>query len=750
MDLLNKRPLATVILAMLCALYVYGYTESIVAKVVMILASVLFCLFIFIFSSLRHKRLSLHKIISAALLLTLLYAYVRIDCLDPIKDHEGKEVLLVGEVAEAEVLNDSTTALTVKVKEINGIKVRLKVITYTERTEVAHIDRGSIIKYGCYFEEFSSGGDFDEKRYYVSEGYDAKTRDNGEISLIGRAEETLFGRIVSETREWVLTRISTVSGADTSALLSALLMGNKSGLHSQLRLDFTRLGCSHILALSGMHLAILSAFVEWLLSVLRINKILRKTLLIPFILAYMLLTGLPVSVVRAGFMLIISCLLFIIVGARDPLTNLFISVGIISVIFPEAILSTSLLLSAFATLGIIALSILIKKRKEKRLFRRFMFAALGVILASIFAISATMMISAADFDGISLFSIFISPLVSLLCEIYLYIGGFAIIFGGLLPFDTLLKPIYTLISLMTSYFSDIEFSYLSIKHADTRVIMALCSVCLFLFMILKLKSKRRAIITVISLFFLSYISAIVHFSVSSLTDTAIYMAEGKSDVFVFCEDGEVTVIDTAEYTESSAYTAYEAIRSLGLLHIDNYVMTHYSSDIEASVERLLSIIEVDTVYLKEPRCDTDEYFYINLNEKISKTRTDIALWGKSLYIGDVFVNALYEYDIENEKERIALSVASSDYDLVYLSSGMLNTDTMIKATELTSGFDSLMLGRFGAAYGSLCYYGSKYATHDSVYIEGDLVALSQEAYERYTQENKSVYAHKGYYVLYVK
>ena len=134
MDLLNKRPLATVILTMLCALYVYGYTESIVAKVVMILASVLFCLFIFIFSSLRHKKLLLHKIISAALLLTLLYAYVRIDCLDPIKDHEGKEVLLVGEVAEAEVLNDSTTALTVKVKKINGIKVRLKVITYAERS----------------------------------------------------------------------------------------------------------------------------------------------------------------------------------------------------------------------------------------------------------------------------------------------------------------------------------------------------------------------------------------------------------------------------------------------------------------------------------------------------------------------------------------------------------------------------------------------------------------------------------------
>ena len=91
MDLLNKRPLASAILAMLCALYVYGYTSSIVAKVVMILASVLFCLFIFIFSKTKHKRITLHKIIAVTVLITLLYAFIRIDYSNPIKDHCDKE-----------------------------------------------------------------------------------------------------------------------------------------------------------------------------------------------------------------------------------------------------------------------------------------------------------------------------------------------------------------------------------------------------------------------------------------------------------------------------------------------------------------------------------------------------------------------------------------------------------------------------------------------------------------------------------
>ena len=750
MNLLNKRPLATVILAMLCALYVYGYTESIVAKVVMIVASVLFCLFIFIFSLIGRKRLTLYKIIAVSLLLTLLYAYVRFDYANPVDDYEGLEVVVVGEVEKVEELNDYTTALTVKTKQIDGINVEMRLITYAERTTVSHINAGSVVKYSCYIEEFSSDGDFNQKRYYKSEGYDAKTRDNGEIRRTGSVEPSLFSKIISQAREGLTSRINSATDEDTGALLSALLLGTKSLLPAQMKLDFTRIGCAHILALSGMHLAILSGFLEWLLSLLGVNKVLRKGLLIPFIAVYMLITGLPVSVVRAGFMLIISCLLFILVGARDPFTNLFISVGIICLITPEAIFSTSLLLSAFATLGIIALSILMKRKREKRLLPRLIFALCGVILASVFAISATMMICAADFDGISPFSIFISPIVSLICEIYLYIGGFALIFGRLLPLNGLLKPLYSLLSLLTSYFSDLELSYLSIDNVDTRALMLLASIFLFLFMVLRIKRKRAAIITVISLFLSVYFCAFGHFAVNRATDTAIYKAEGKSDVIVFNEGGEVTVIDSSNYTESSAYTVLEAVRSLGLLHIDNYVLTHYSADIEASIAKLGEIIDVDTIYLKAPECDTDEYFYTNLSAMVSSERRDIALWGNFLYIGDVSITALHDYNIEEEKARIALSVKCADYDLVYLSSGMLLTDTIKEATEYTSGADALILGRFGTAYDSLSYYGSKYATHDSVYIEGELVALSQKAYERYINEDKSVFTRKGYYVLNVK
>lgn len=749
MDLLNKRPLASAILAMLCALYVYGYTESIVAKVVVILASVLFCVFLFVFSHIKRKKLSLHKVIALTVVISLLYIGARLDLMEPTRGYDDEELVITGEVYEYRELSDQTVALTVKTTTVNNERKSLKLLTYAERTDVIHINVGSIVKYSCYLEKFTLDGDFNDNAYYRSEGYDAKTKAEKDITKTG-SNANGISMLLSNIKDAVSRRIQNATDSDTGGLLSALLLGDKSMLSSQLRLDFTRLGCSHILALSGMHLAILSAFIEWILSLLRINKIIRKALLIPFIIIYSVITGLPISVVRAGLMLIISCLLFIFAGARDPLTNLFISVGIICVAFPNAIYSTALLLSAFATLGIIALSMLMRRLTSKRRTVKILAPLLGVILASVFAIVATMPVSAVSFDGISVFSILASPFISLICEIYLYIGGFLLIFGRLFPFDLMLKPLYSLLCMITSSLSDIKFSYISVDHTDTKILMILSSLSLFVFMILKVKRKQWIPITVFCLLLSTYLCAICHHVLSSSTDKAIYTTNETGDVLVFNESGRVTVVDTSDYSKDSAYAVYDAVESLGLLHIDRYVLTHYSEDIDKSLDRLVSLIDVDTVYIKKPKCDMDEYFYISINEKLSKIRTEVTEWDEDLYFDDVYINALYNFNTEKDKARIALSINCKSLDLVYLSGGMLEYDTINEATEYTSGADALILGRFGAAYSSICYYGSKYATHDNVYIEGERVALSQRAYERYTRDRKNVYVHKGYYILYVK
>ena len=111
-------------------------------------------------------------------------------------------------------------------------------------------------------------------------------------------------------RERLSRCVTLFSDSESGALVSALLLGERDLLPDKLRLDFKRIGISHILALSGLHLAILSLGVGKLLSLLKVKKKARLVIIILFILIYMALTGFSVSVCRAGIMIIVSTCFF--------------------------------------------------------------------------------------------------------------------------------------------------------------------------------------------------------------------------------------------------------------------------------------------------------------------------------------------------------------------------------------------------------------------------------------------------------
>lgn len=89
---------------------------------------------------------------------------------------------------------------------------------------------------------------------------------------------------------------------DTSALIKALLTGERSSLSSEIKTAFRDSGASHILALSGMHLGIIYGILSWVLSLLgntTAARILRPILIITACGSYTLATGAGDSLVRA-------------------------------------------------------------------------------------------------------------------------------------------------------------------------------------------------------------------------------------------------------------------------------------------------------------------------------------------------------------------------------------------------------------------------------------------------------------------
>jgi competence protein ComEC len=139
---------------------------------------------------------------------------------------------------------------------------------------------------------------------------------------------------------------------DWSGLSLALLLGIKDNLDGALATSYRDAGCSHVLALSGMHLAILSAIVVFLLKKplgVRAAAVLGAL----FVLAYVFIVGPQPSLGRAAIMYLLGTLAVLGNFHRNPLNLLGMSFLIQIAVYPGSGTSVSFVLSYLALFGIL-------------------------------------------------------------------------------------------------------------------------------------------------------------------------------------------------------------------------------------------------------------------------------------------------------------------------------------------------------------------------------------------------------------
>ena len=145
---------------------------------------------------------------------------------------------------------------------------------------------------------------FDYGRYLECQGIaGTAVAFRGRWKRVGHAEGFSLRREALILREKVLERYrSWKLDADVQAVVSALTVGDKSELTRELKSTYSAAGASHVLALSGLHVGMLSVILSWMLFPLRWMRGGRWliSLLIVFALwGFAFLSGLSPSVVRA-------------------------------------------------------------------------------------------------------------------------------------------------------------------------------------------------------------------------------------------------------------------------------------------------------------------------------------------------------------------------------------------------------------------------------------------------------------------
>ncbi len=248
--------------------------------------------------------------------------------------------------------------------------------------------------------------------------------------VTGRADETLAYRartLLITLREGAEERIEEAGGP----LYSALLLGREEALSPADRLAFRRIGASHLLSVSGLHLVIVCSFFVLLLSFLAVPRILRFFLVLLLIFGYGALAGFPLPLLRAAVMLLCVELSRVARRIPDSMTSLALALALLLLFSPSSVYSIGLWLSFAATLGIVVSASVFPEmmaRKQKNASRLLLYIRAS-LLTTLGATLFTLVLTLFFFGEFSLISPLSNLILGPLTTLILFLGVFLLPLG---------------------------------------------------------------------------------------------------------------------------------------------------------------------------------------------------------------------------------------------------------------------------------------------------------------------------------
>ncbi len=143
--------------------------------------------------------------------------------------------------------------------------------------------------------------------------------------------------------------------ADELAVAKALAIGDKSMINAALKSRYQASGAMHLLALSGLHVGVVYAFLNAFLSVLGNSpaaKAVKRTVILASLWGFALVSGLSSSICRAVTMITVYEICGVLKSDRNMLRSLAISALLICLFNPDAPFGIGFQLSFSAVTGI--------------------------------------------------------------------------------------------------------------------------------------------------------------------------------------------------------------------------------------------------------------------------------------------------------------------------------------------------------------------------------------------------------------
>ena len=588
-----------------------------------------------------------NKIYYCLLIATILYVGIKVK---------------IGYTSKINVNEDFTGIVTTIVKKENSFKLTIKgkekLIVYISNIENIELGDKVVVK-GKYTlpKKATIPNNFDYQKYLY----------NNHIFYIMYAKELKIIKknqnITFKIKKYILDKTSNYTN---NGYLNAFIIGDKTDL--EFYETYQNNGISHLFALSGMHISMLSLIIYKL-----VNKFKHKDLIvIMFLLFYITLTNFSASILR-------TIIFFIILKLNKKLdlnistkNALLITLSIIMTYNPLIVFDIGFQYSGLVTFGLIVSTKYYKKNYFYNLF-------ITSFIALLFSVPITFY-NNYELNLLSILNNLINvPLIT-----------FVIYPLSLLTFLLkFLEPIYNLTINLLEFINNISSIFsLNIIVPKVHIIFYLIY---YLLIYIYIESNNKKYILIACLYLLS-------FKLKPFIDRnnyVYYLDVGQGDSSLIIYNDIVVMNDTggsSNYNVSSG--CIKLLKSLGYSHIDYLILTHGDFDHMGDSIYLINNYKVKNVVLNN---DNFNELETNLIKELKKKKIKYYQNVEKIPISNNIITILNteEYDNENDNSNV-IYIELNNYKFMFMGDAGVDKEKDILERYNISNIDVLKVGHHGS------------------------------------------------------
>ena len=530
-----------------------------------------------------------------------------------IKDFSG-EHYLEGYILEVTSCEEYASEYVLRVENIDGENQKIDLILVAEyNPELERGDfiafEGEIIKTESYRKAIylRNNNNFDYPMACV-------VKSNQEIEFLEK--EFRFPLIFSNLNSRLSATLKATLGTKNGSLASALLLGNRDLLSDSTLRDFKRAGVYHLLALSGLHVAILIGILEWILKKFFVPVKFRIILLGSISLFYIALTGFALSACRSILMLWVMYLSLLLQRKRDVLTSLFIAVTAIVLLKPSAVLDVGLQLSFLSTFGVVSSTVICQKLKLLGLkfdkdfvgfIKSILYKCLIICISSLCVFICTLPVVMICFGEVSLATFVSNLFIGIVCEIFMILALLTLVFARVIfiypIFSFLAGLLGNTMTFIVSLISDAKNVMLSLNYPGAQVLVWGLFIAFVIMLAIRLGRKWTIFIPSVIFGILMCVSIFLYNgSRADFVRAEYYLGDG---IVISSSDG-VYICDMSDGSFGNLYEGVVLAKANCFTEIDGVVLTHYHSEHIVSLKRFARELKLRSVFLPMPQNDKED------------------------------------------------------------------------------------------------------------------------------------------------